>query len=79
MIIEDRLGLCADLDAAMERHVATYADEWRATLEDPEKLRRFVSFVNAPETPDPSIAFEPERGQIKPVLVSGPKLEVVSR
>jgi nitrite reductase (NADH) large subunit len=79
VIIEDRLGLCADLDAAMERHVATYADEWRATLEDPEKLRRFVSFVNAPETPDPSIAFEPERGQIKPVLVSGPKLEVVSR
>jgi nitrite reductase (NADH) large subunit len=76
VIIEDRLGICADLDAAMARHVATYADEWRATLEDPEKLRRFVSFVNAPETPDPSIAFEPERDQIKPVLVAGPDLAV---
>jgi nitrite reductase (NADH) large subunit len=79
VIIEDRLGICAELDAAMDRHVAVYADEWRAAIEDPDKLRRFVSFVNAPDTPDPSIAFEPERDQIKPVLVAGPKLEVVSR
>ncbi|MEV1171902.1 hypothetical protein [Nonomuraea sp. NPDC049784] len=41
--------------------MAGYTDEWRATLEDPEKLRRFVSFVNAPDSPDPSIVFEPER------------------
>jgi nitrite reductase (NADH) large subunit len=73
VIVADRLGICAELDAAMARHVEDYTDEWRATLEDPERLRRFVSFVNAPETPDPSIAFEPERDQIKPVL-----LEVVT-
>jgi nitrite reductase (NADH) large subunit len=79
VIIEDRLGICAELDAAMDRHVAAYADEWRAAIEDPDKLRRFVSFVNAPDTPDPSIVFEPERDQIKPVLVAGPELEVVSR
>ncbi|MGI5169763.1 nitrite reductase large subunit NirB [Spirillospora sp. CA-253888] len=79
VIVEDRLGLCAELDAAMERHVAAYSDEWRATLEDPDKLRRFVSFVNAPGVPDPSIAFEPERDQIKPVLVAGPRLEVAAR
>ena len=36
----------------------------------PETLRRFVSFVNAPGTPDPAIEFELERGQIKPVAVS---------
>ncbi|MCO5971202.1 nitrite reductase large subunit NirB [Actinoallomurus soli] len=69
VIVEDRLGICAELDAAMERHVAGYSDEWRAILEDPEKLRRFVSFVNAPGMPDPSIVFEPEREQIKPVMV----------
>ncbi|WP_405148033.1 nitrite reductase large subunit NirB [Sphaerisporangium sp. NBC_01403] len=69
VIVEDSLGIAADLDAGMERHVAGYFDEWRATLEDPDKLRRFVSFVNAPGTPDPSIAFETERDQIKPVLV----------
>jgi nitrite reductase (NADH) large subunit len=51
----------------MARHVDTYFDEWKATIEDPEKLSRFVSFVNAPGTPDPNITFTTERGQIKPV------------
>ncbi|MEU6710087.1 nitrite reductase large subunit NirB [Nonomuraea sp. NPDC046802] len=68
VIMEDSLGICADLDAQMEHHIATYADEWQATLDDPEKLSRFVSFVNAPGTPDPSIVFDTERGQIKPVM-----------
>ncbi|MER7503559.1 nitrite reductase large subunit NirB [Nonomuraea pusilla] len=68
VIMEDSLGICADLDAQMERHIATYADEWRATLDDPDKLGRFVSFVNAPGVPDPSIVFSAERGQIRPVM-----------
>jgi nitrite reductase (NADH) large subunit len=46
--------------------VGGYADEWRETLEDPEKLARFVSFVNAPDTPDPDISFNVERGQRVP-------------
>ncbi|MGN9783029.1 nitrite reductase large subunit NirB [Nonomuraea sp. ZG12] len=70
VIIDDSLGICADLDAHMSQHVATYVDEWRATLEDPDKLSRFVSFVNAPGVPDPSIVFATERGQIKPVVLS---------
>ncbi|MBG0832995.1 nitrite reductase large subunit [Planomonospora sp. ID67723] len=69
VVLEDSLGICAELDAQMERHVAGYADEWRAVLEDQDRLRRFVSFVNAPGTPDPSIAFVPERDQVKPVLI----------
>jgi nitrite reductase (NADH) large subunit len=79
MGVDDRLGICAELDAAMERHVEAYSDEWRDILEDPVTLRRFVSFVNAPDTPDQSIAFEPERNQIKPVLVTDPQLEVMPR
>ncbi|MCP2326507.1 nitrite reductase (NADH) large subunit [Hamadaea flava] len=66
VIIHDTLGLCAELDAAMAHHVGSYADEWKATLDDPERLARFVSFVNAPGTPDPSISFETERGQRVP-------------
>jgi nitrite reductase (NADH) large subunit len=83
VVMDDSLGLCAELDAAMARHVATYSDEWADTLADPERLARFTSFVNAPDTPDPSIAFVPERGQIRPArpdekpLVAGPVLEVV--
>ncbi|GAA3193471.1 nitrite reductase large subunit NirB [Actinocorallia longicatena] len=79
VIVEDRLGICAELDAAMDHHVEVYSDEWRDTLEDTERLRRFVTFVNAPDVPDSSIAFEIERDQIKPVLVTGPRLEVVTK
>ncbi|WP_112133219.1 nitrite reductase large subunit NirB [Glycomyces dulcitolivorans] len=63
VIVDDRLGICGELDALMEKHVANYADEWKGVIDDPEKLQRFVSFVNAPETPDPSIEFEEVRGQ----------------
>jgi nitrite reductase (NADH) large subunit len=66
VIVDDSLGLCAELDAAMARHVDSYSDEWRDVLEDPVRLRRFASFVNAPEVPDPSIAFALERGQPVP-------------
>jgi len=66
VIIHDSLGVAAELDAMMAAHVAGYQDEWRAVLEDPERLRRFVSFINAPGTPDPSIQFVPERDQIRP-------------
>jgi len=75
VVVDDALGLGAELEADMARHVDTYFDEWRATLEDPEKLKRFVSFVNAPDTPDPSVAFTTERDQIAP-LVAGPTLPV---
>ncbi|MCX2967766.1 MULTISPECIES: nitrite reductase large subunit NirB [Streptomyces] len=88
VVMDDALGICAELDALMERHVDGYRDEWRAVLEDPERLRRFASFVNAPGTPDPAVTFVPERGQIRPArpgerglartpaLVAGPGLEV---
>ncbi|TDE97271.1 nitrite reductase large subunit [Occultella glacieicola] len=66
VIMNDSLGIAADLDTAMAAHVGNYEDEWRAVLEDPEKLRRFGSFVNAPATADPDLAYVPERGQIRP-------------
>ncbi|MFE9388120.1 nitrite reductase large subunit NirB [Streptomyces sp. NPDC006784] len=67
VVLDDSLGICADLDAAMARHVADYRDEWRGVLEDPAKLARFTSFVNAPGTPDPAISFAVERDQPVPV------------
>jgi nitrite reductase (NADH) large subunit len=73
VIVEDSLGLCAELDAAVARHVETYSDEWADTLADPARLERFVHFVNAPEVPDPSIRRVVERGQHRPLL----PLEVV--
>jgi nitrite reductase (NADH) large subunit len=86
VIFDDSLGICADLDEAMAQHVDRYEDEWAATLADPAKLERFRSFVNAADTPDPSLAYVSERGQIRPatveerrtggVLIAGTALEV---
>jgi nitrite reductase (NADH) large subunit len=65
VLIADELGVCAQLEADMERHVATYECEWRATLREPERIARFAHFVNSPE-PDPNLAFVRERGQRRP-------------
>ncbi|MFE4976300.1 nitrite reductase large subunit NirB [Kitasatospora sp. NPDC056651] len=66
VVLDDSLGIAAELDELMERHIGGYQDEWAETLADPERLRRFASFVNAPGTPDPAVTFVPERGQIRP-------------
>jgi nitrite reductase (NADH) large subunit len=72
VVVDDALGLGAELEAAMARHVGGYVDEWAATLDDPDKLARFVSFVNAPGTPDPHITFRVEREQEVPADPTGP-------
>ncbi|GCD45953.1 nitrite reductase large subunit NirB [Streptomyces paromomycinus] len=68
VVVHDSLGLCDELEALMAAHVTAYRDEWADTLADPERLARFVSFVNAPDAPDPAVRFVPERDQIKPDL-----------
>ena len=75
---DDCLGICARAGGAdgrarrglprrVGRRPSTTRSGWR----------RFVSFVNAPDTPDPTVRFVPERGQIKPepvllALTEGP-------
>jgi nitrite reductase (NADH) large subunit len=83
VVLEDSLGIAADLDVAMASHVESYEDEWAATLADEEKLRKFASFVNAPETADPDLVYVEERGQRRPasdkesaVLIAGDTLPV---
>ncbi|WP_435838102.1 nitrite reductase large subunit NirB [Streptomyces chrestomyceticus] len=68
VVVHDSLGLCDELEALMAAHVTAYRDEWADTLADPERLARFVSFVNAPDAPDPAVRFVPERDQVKPDL-----------
>lgn len=59
VVVEDSLGICEELESLMSAHVAAYRDEWAETINDPEKLARFVSFVNAPDTPTRSSASSP--------------------
>ncbi|NKY44940.1 nitrite reductase large subunit [Nocardia cerradoensis] len=74
VVCEDSLGIAADLEASMARHVAGYKDEWAAVLEDPAKLSRFVTFVNAPEEADPTIAFDESGERKTPVLLGLPEM-----
>ncbi len=76
VVCADSLGIAADLEAAMERHVANYKDEWAGVLEDEEKLSRFVSFVNAPEESDPTVAFDESGPRKVPVLLGTPSVPV---
>ena len=74
VVCDDSLGLAAELEGRMEAHVAGYVDEWSAVLDDPDKLARFVSFVNAPEAPDPTVQFEQRDGRKVPVLLGSPAM-----
>jgi len=77
VVINDSLGIGADLDAAMAVHVDSYVDEWAATLADPEKRAQFVSFVNAPDTPDDGVGGAIDnKGDLRGTVIAGPKLEV---
>jgi nitrite reductase (NADH) large subunit len=65
VIIEDSLGICAELEAQMQHLVNTYQCEWKATIEDPAKLQRFHHFINS-DQPDPNLSYVEERGQKRP-------------
>ncbi|WP_394423751.1 nitrite reductase large subunit NirB [Vreelandella stevensii] len=66
VILEDSLGIGAELERQMQHVVDSYQCEWANAISDPEKLKRFRSFVND-QRPDPSIIMTSERGQLRPV------------
>lgn len=65
VVINDSLGIGAELEADMQHLVNTYQCEWKTTIEDPEKLKRFRHFINSDEK-DANVVFVEERGQIRP-------------
>jgi nitrite reductase (NADH) large subunit len=66
VIIDDALGIAAELEAEMQRSVDSYRCEWKATIEDPAKVARFTHFVNADGVPDSNLLYVSERGQKRP-------------
>lgn len=65
VIIDDKLGIAAELEQEMAHIVNTYQCEWKTTVEDPEKVKRFAHFVNSGDS-DSNVVFVKERGQIRP-------------
>ncbi len=65
VVIDDSLGLGAELEAEMQHIVDTYQDEWRTTVENPEARRHFRAFINS-DAADPTVVMVSERGQVRP-------------
>ncbi len=65
VVVNDTLGLAAELEAQMQHVVDTYQCEWKTAVTDPAVRQRFRTFVNSSQ-PDEHIVFVNERGQIRP-------------
>ncbi len=65
VIINDSLNIAEELEAEMQQLVDSYACEWKAVVNSPELRKKFAHFVNDPKAKDPSVQFEPLRGQKK--------------
>ncbi len=68
VIIEDKLGICAELEREMAQVVDTYECEWKKTVEDPARVAQFRHFVNS-DGQDSNVVFVRERTQIRPATV----------
>jgi nitrite reductase (NADH) large subunit len=66
VIIEDSLGIGAELERDMAHIVETYECEWQRTLDNDERLKRFRHFVDSTDR-DPNVVFVEQRGQKRPV------------
>ena len=66
VVIDDSLNLAAELEAQMQLVVDRYECEWANAIKDPEKLKRFRTFIND-RRGDPDVHFVRERGQRRPV------------
>ncbi|KAF9239853.1 hypothetical protein BU15DRAFT_87858 [Melanogaster broomeanus] len=65
ILLDDELGICADLEKQMDELVGTYSDEWNAVVKDPERRKQFRQFVNTEERSSPMEIIQ-ERGQQRP-------------
>jgi nitrite reductase (NADH) large subunit len=74
VVCDDSLGLAGEFEAAMKRHVQNYECEWKGVLDDPDKLSRFVSFVNAPDAVDETVTFTERAGRKVPVPIGIPRI-----
>jgi nitrite reductase (NADH) large subunit len=65
VVIDDSLGICAELERDMAALVASYECEWAAVVRDPVRRAAFRHYVNSTE-PDETLEFVRERGQRRP-------------
>ncbi|KAI6829740.1 Nitrite reductase [Hortaea werneckii] len=67
VILEDKLGICADLEKQMEDLVGSFFCEWTEVLKSPEKMKLFSQFANTDEGAESMDRVE-DRGQQRPAF-----------
>ncbi|MDZ5459612.1 nitrite reductase large subunit NirB [Azohydromonas lata] len=75
VVVNDKLGIAAELEADMQHVVNTYQCEWKSAVTTPETRKRFRQFVNS-EQGDRNVIFIQERGQIRPATVEEKKAQL---
>lgn len=66
VILEDKLGICADLEKQMEELVGSYFCEWREVIKNPMRRALFQQFANSSENINDTVEPIEERGQQRP-------------
>jgi len=69
VVIDDKLNLAQELESEMAASLGNYQCEWKTTIEDPEKLKRFSHFINSDQADD-NLQFVEEREQRRPASKS---------
>ncbi|KAI9816196.1 MAG: hypothetical protein M1827_001797 [Pycnora praestabilis] len=65
VILEDKLGICAELEKQMNDLVGTFFCEWTEVIKDPERRKAFQQFGNTTEELE-NVEIIEERGQKRP-------------
>lgn len=70
VILEDKLGICASLEAQMQELVDSFFDEWAEAINSPAIAAKFKQFNNTVDTID-NMEVEQDRNQQRPVFWAG--------
>ncbi|MGR5093172.1 nitrite reductase large subunit NirB [Vibrio maritimus] len=74
VVIEDSLGINAQLEKQMQHIVDTYQCEWKTAVESEEKRAKFMPFINSDQQ-SADLGYQRVRGQRIPVTIVDPQLE----
>uniref|UniRef100_T1WHB5 Nitrite reductase [NAD(P)H] n=1 Tax=Hapsidospora chrysogena TaxID=5044 RepID=T1WHB5_HAPCH len=66
VVLEDKLGICASLEAQMQELVDSFFDEWAEAIKTPAIASKFRQFQNTDDTIE-NMETEKDRGQERPV------------
>jgi len=65
VVVEDKLNICAELDARMEAQANNYECEWKRVVDSPELRKKFRQFVNVDDKKYGDLEWSQQRKQRK--------------